>query len=143
MGTRIPIHLLRVWLWNFVAAAAALSLLACLAAAAAHAEPAAKAAKPARQPQAVVASWYGHEHAGKPTASGAMFDPAELVAAHRKLPLGSVVRVTHLKSGRSVVVVIVDRGPYVRGRSIDLSLAAADRLGMTAAGLARVRIEIL
>lgn len=89
------------------------------------------------------ASWYGHEHAGKPTASGAAFDPDVLTAAHRTLPLGTRVRVTHVASGRSVVVTINDRGPYVRGRIIDLSRHAAEQLGMATDGLATVRLDVM
>ena len=101
----------------------------------------AKPAVPIRAPQTGTASWYGHEHAGRATASGAVFDPDRLTAAHRKLPLGTRVRVTHIASGRSVVVTINDRGPYVRGRIIDLSHEAAEQLGMVDTGLAKVRLE--
>ena len=100
-------------------------------------------AAPARPPQTGIASWYGQEHAGRPTASGAAFDPAHLTAAHRKLPLGTRVRVTHVASGRSVVVTINDRGPYVRGRIIDLSHEAAEQLGMVDKGLAKVRLDLM
>jgi rare lipoprotein A len=88
-----------------------------------------------------LASWYGAREAGHRTASGILFDPARLSAAHRKLPLGSCVRVTRLANNKSVVVPVIDRGPFVRGRLLDLSWAAANRLGMIAQGLARVRIE--
>ncbi len=94
-----------------------------------------------RPAQTGVASWYGREHAGKPTASGVKFDPDRLTAAHRTLPLGTQVRVTLLASGRSVVVTINDRGPYIRGRIIDLSHQAADQLGMAEDGLAKVRLD--
>jgi len=94
-------------------------------------------------PQIGTASWYGREHAGRRTASGIRFDPDHLTAAHRHLPLGSKVRVTHVASGQSVIVTINDRGPYVRGRIIDLSRAAAVQLGMRASGLATVRVELL
>ena len=93
--------------------------------------------------QVGTASWYGREHAGKPTASGVTFDPDRLTAAHRSLPLGTRVRVTHLASGRSVVVTINDRGPYIRGRIIDLSRQAADQLGMAVDGLAKVRLDLM
>lgn len=100
------------------------------------------------QPTAVptqegVASWYGARSRGSRTASGERFDPEELTAAHRTLPLGSHVRVTNLDNGRAVCVRINDRGPFVRGRSVDLSRAAAERLGMVHRGTARVRIEVL
>jgi rare lipoprotein A len=87
-----------------------------------------------------LASWYGMREAGHRTASGAVFDPTKLSAAHRELPLGSCVRVTRLTNHLSIIVPITDRGPFVRGRLLDLSWAAAERLGMTAQGLAKVRI---
>jgi rare lipoprotein A len=96
-----------------------------------------------RSSQIGTASWYGNEHAGRPMANGEIFDPELLTAAHRSFPLGTRLRVTHLASGRSVIVTITDRGPYVRRRFIDLSKQAAETLGMTKAGLARVRIEAL
>jgi rare lipoprotein A len=91
--------------------------------------------------QVGLASWYGPGFHGRRTASGDRFDQNDLTAAHRKLPLGSEVRVTNLENGRSIVVEINDRGPYVAGRVIDLSKAAARRLGMVDDGVARVRIE--
>jgi rare lipoprotein A len=96
-----------------------------------------------RSPPVGTASWYGNEHAGRPMANGEIFDPELLTAAHHSFPLGTRLRVTHLASGRSVIVTITDRGPYVRRRFIDLSKQAAETLGMTKAGLARVRIEAL
>lgn len=89
------------------------------------------------------ASYYGKRLAGRPTASGEAFDPAKLTAAHRTLPLGSRVRVTNLRNGKSVVVRINDRGPYHSRRIIDLSRRAARRLGMLGRGKARVRLELL
>jgi rare lipoprotein A len=89
------------------------------------------------------ASWYGWQHQGRTTASGAKFDMNQMTAAHRSLPLGSNVRVTNLDNGRSVEVVINDRGPYVGSRVIDLSHAAARRLQMEQEGIAPVRIEQL
>lgn len=91
--------------------------------------------------QTGLASWYGPGFHGRRTASGEPFDQNELTAAHRRLPLGAQVRVTNLENGRSVMVEINDRGPYVRGRIIDLSHAAARRLGIVEDGLAKVRIE--
>jgi rare lipoprotein A len=76
-------------------------------------------------------------------ASGGQFNPNALTAAHKTLPFGTRVRVTHLGNGRSVEVKINDRGPYVAGRIIDLSKAAASVIGMTAQGVARVAVEIL
>lgn len=89
------------------------------------------------------ASWYGAKFEGKKTASGAAFDPAEMTAAHRNLPLGSRVRVTNLENEKSVHVEVNDRGPFIAGRIIDLSRAAARALGMIEDGLTRVRIEVL
>jgi len=87
------------------------------------------------------ASWYGRAFGGRRTASGRIFNPNELTAAHRTLRLGSRVRVTELRGGRSVVVQITDRGPYVRGRGIDLSYAAARHIGIVERGVAPVRVE--
>jgi rare lipoprotein A (peptidoglycan hydrolase) len=87
------------------------------------------------------ASWYGRAFHGRRTASGRIFNQNELTAAHRTLRLGSRVRVTELRGGRSVVVRITDRGPYVRGRGIDLSYAAARHIGIVERGVAPVRVE--
>jgi rare lipoprotein A len=87
-----------------------------------------------------VASYYWQPQA---LASGGRFDPNAMTAAHKTLPFGTRVRVTHLGNGRSVEVKINDRGPYVAGRIIDLSRAAAGVIGMTAQGVARVAVEIL
>ena len=86
------------------------------------------------------ASWYGDKFAGKRTASGVRFNPNAMMAAHRTLPFGARVRVTDRRSGRSVTVKIVDRGPHVRGRVIDVSKAAARKLGFLGRGTARVCI---
>ncbi len=90
-----------------------------------------------------IASWYGREHHGRRTASGERFDMSALTAAHPAMPFGTRVRVTHLASGRSVIVRINDRGPFRGGRILDLSRAAAERLGMIATGTARVRVEVV
>lgn len=87
------------------------------------------------------ASWYGRAFHGRRTANGERYDMHALTAAHRTLPLGSYVRVTNPATSRSVVVRINDRGPYARGRVIDLSMAAANLLDMRHAGTARVKIE--
>ncbi|WP_407946061.1 septal ring lytic transglycosylase RlpA family protein [Paraburkholderia haematera] len=87
------------------------------------------------------ASWYGRGFHGRRTANGERFDMHALTAAHRTLPLGSYVRVTNPATSRSVVVRINDRGPYARGRIIDLSMAAATALNMRHAGTAKVKIE--
>jgi rare lipoprotein A len=89
------------------------------------------------------ASWYGKEQHGGPTASGERFDMYALTAAHRTLPMGTRVRVTNLRNGKSVVVRINDRGPYGRGRIIDVSWAAARALGMLEAGVVPARVEVL
>jgi len=88
-----------------------------------------------------IASFYGREEHGGPTASGERFNMHAMTAAHRTAPLGSHLRVTNLRNGRSIVVRINDRGPFVKGRIIDLSRAAADRLGFVSAGLTRVSVE--
>lgn len=90
-------------------------------------------------------TWYGGRHHGGPTASGERFDKRALTAAHRTLPLGTMVRVTHDKSGRSVVVRINDRGPFGRDRTrcIDVSEAAARALGIIDAGVATVTLEVV
>jgi rare lipoprotein A len=87
------------------------------------------------------ASWFGDAVEGSKGASGRRIDPDQRVAGHLTLPMGSVVRVTRLDNDRSVVVEIVDRGPTVPGRVIDLSERAADELGMTERGTARVKVE--
>jgi rare lipoprotein A len=99
-----------------------------------------------RYPGAVqygLASWYGRDFQGRPTASGEPFDMYAYTAAHRNLPFGTRVRVTNEANGRSVVVRINDRGPWVEGRILDLSYAAAKALGMLEAGVVRVRVEVL
>lgn len=89
------------------------------------------------------ASWYGggDGFAGKPTASGEIFDPSQMTAAHKTLPLGTWLEVENLDNHRKVVVKVNDRGPFVRGRILDLSKGAAERLGMMASGMAEVRIR--
>lgn len=88
-----------------------------------------------------LASWYGRGFHGRRTANGEHYDMYAMTAAHRTLPLGSYVRVTSLASSKSVVVRINDRGPYARGRVIDLSYLAASALGMHRAGVTKVAIE--
>lgn len=90
-----------------------------------------------------IASYYGQELAGQPTASGEPFRPEAFTAAHRTLPFGSLVRVTNLRNDRSVVVRINDRGPFTGSRVIDVSAAAAREIGMYRAGTARVKIEVI
>jgi len=81
------------------------------------------------------ASWYGKEFAGRKTASGVIFSPWKMYAAHRYLPFGTLLEVKNLKNGRKVIVEVVDRGPFVRGRHLDLSYAAAKKLGMIKEGV--------
>ena len=90
-----------------------------------------------------MASWYGGKHHGGPTASGERFDKNAMTAAHRTLPMGTRVRVTNKHNGRVVEVRINDRGPYGKGRIIDLSEAAARRLDMIDAGVVPVRLEVV
>ena len=87
------------------------------------------------------ASWYGEEVKGK-TASGQIFDPKAITAAHKTLPMGSFVEVTALDTGRTILVVITDRGPHVPGRIIDLSRGAAELLGITKQAVAAVRVRL-
>lgn len=89
------------------------------------------------------ASYYADKFIGRSTSSGERYDPRAMTAAHRTLPFGTKVRVTRLSDGRSVVVRINDRGPFVRGRIIDLSHAAAGRLGILQEGVATVQIEVV
>jgi rare lipoprotein A len=130
-----------------------------LAAACAHAPPPASEQRaPPRRPPAAdpgsrgpaasgaqigVASFYAHRFHGRRTASGARYDMHALTCAHPTAPFGTRLRVTELASGRSVVVTVTDRGPFAGGRIVDLSLAAAKRLGIVQRGLARVRVERL
>jgi rare lipoprotein A len=87
------------------------------------------------------ASYYGKKFQGRRTASGERYDMRALTAAHPRLPFGTVVTVTNMKNGRSVKVRINDRGPFIKGRIIDLSYAAARKLGMLSKGVARVRVR--
>jgi rare lipoprotein A len=87
-----------------------------------------------------LASYYGPGLAGRPTASGEKFNPQKLTAAHKKLPFGTCLRVVNVENGRSVEVRVNDRGPFVKGRVVDVSTAAAKQLGMMDKGLARVRL---
>ena len=90
-----------------------------------------------------LASWYGGKFQGRLTANGEVFDTNQLTAAHRTLPFGTLVRVTNPRNAQSVVVRINDRGPFVEGRVIDLSRAAAERIGIAAAGVAAVELEVV
>lgn len=88
-----------------------------------------------------LASWYGGHHQGRPTANGERFDKNAITAAHKTLPLPSVVEVTNLDNGKRIRVRVNDRGPFVDGRIIDLSQEAAKRLGFEGKGLAKVRVR--
>ena len=90
-----------------------------------------------------IASWYGVPYHGRPTASGEIFDMERLTAAHRALPFETWVEVTNLSNGKQVDVRITDRGPFVHGRIIDLSMAAARQIDMVRAGTARVRLKVI
>ncbi len=90
-----------------------------------------------------MASWYGYAGNGTQSASGERFNENAMTAAHRTLPFGTQVRVTNTNNGRSVIVRINDRGPFIRGRIIDVSAGAARVLGMISSGVAPVRVEIL
>jgi len=90
-----------------------------------------------------LASWYGEEFAGLPTASGEIFRPERVSAAHRTLPLGSIVEVRNEKNGRALRVKVTDRGPFVAGRIVDLSKAAAVELGSLVDGVVPVTLRVL
>ena len=88
-------------------------------------------------------SYYAHKFHGRLTANGEIFDMNGLSAAHRELPLGTIIRVTHMENGKSVTLKVNDRGPFIEGRILDLSLGAARKLDMIEAGVAKVMIEIV
>ena len=95
------------------------------------------------KPVTGIASYYGGKFHGKRTASGEIFNKNAMTAAHRSLAFGTKVKVTNLRNGRTVLVRVNDRGPHVRGRIIDLSQAAAKKIGLSYAGTARVKLEVL
>jgi rare lipoprotein A len=104
------------------------------------------AAEPAREVLEVLtgmASYYANSLAGRRTASGERYDPQQFVAAHRSLPFGTILRVTNPANGNSVEVRVIDRGPFTRGRVLDVSRSAAEALGMIRRGIAPVQIEVL
>lgn len=102
-----------------------------------------RAVTPNKPYQIGQASWYGKQFHGRTTASGEPYDMFQLTAAHRQLPLGTWVKVTNVRNGRSVTVRINDRGPYVGNRIIDLSYGAAQMLGVRANGVAKVRLDLI
>jgi rare lipoprotein A len=105
--------------------------------------PPARAATPAGTTETGIASWYGVPYDGRRSASGEIYDMQQLTAAHRTLPFQTWVNVTNLANGKQVDVRITDRGPFVEGRIIDLSLAAAREIDMVRSGTARVRIKVI
>ncbi|QCK13699.1 septal ring lytic transglycosylase RlpA family protein [Mangrovivirga cuniculi] len=90
-----------------------------------------------------IASYYHDKFTGRSTASGAKYDPKKLTAAHPKHPFGTVLKVTNLKTGESVNVTVNDRGPWVKGRVVDISRVAAEKIGLIRAGLLKVRVEVI
>lgn len=94
-----------------------------------------------REPGIVVASWYGPDFHGRPTASGERFDMHALTCAHRELPFGTILGVTNMANGRTARCVVNDRGPFVTGRDIDLSYGTAKEIGLIGPGTGNVRLE--
>jgi rare lipoprotein A len=90
-----------------------------------------------------IASWYGAPYHNRAGSDGKLYNMNAMTAAHRTLPLGSIVRVTNIKTGHSAIVRITDRGPFIEGRIIDLSRAAASKIDVMRAGIAQVRVEVL
>ncbi len=135
---RLPLLLPRLWLLGAFLLCAALGQCAGRAMAAEGAAPAHAVSR-----LTGIASWYGDRDSGPRTANGEYHDSRLLTAAHRGLPFGTLVKVTNLRNGTQVVVRINDRGPYVRGRVIDLSEGAARSLGMLADGIAPVSLEVV
>ena len=126
------------WLLGLLGAVVMVAVLAATRSAASDAEV---------KVQRGLASWYGPGFHGEETASGKIFNQNEMVAAHRTLPLGSVIRVTNLENGRRVTLRVIDRGPYGRnfrnGTIVDVSRGAARRLGFIRDGLVRVRLDVI
>jgi len=106
-------------------------------------KPAVRWVPPEEAFQIGMASYYGPKFHGRPTSSGEIFDMNKMTAAHNTLPLGTIVKVTHIENQKSVVVKVNDRGPFIGGRILDLSYGAAQELDMIQEGVARVRIDIL
>jgi rare lipoprotein A len=124
----------------------ALFLIALALSSCAKKHPATRALPAPPQIQSVetgLASWYGHPYHGRPAANGEIYDMESLTAAHRTLPFGTRVRVTNLANQKTVDVRINDRGPFIDGRIIDLSHAAAEAIDLVGPGLAQVRLDIL
>ncbi|HVP00624.1 MAG TPA: septal ring lytic transglycosylase RlpA family protein [Bryobacteraceae bacterium] len=129
-------------LFALMLAASVLVSTGCAKKTAAHAP---AAVKPARigETETGIASWYGIPYDGRRAASGEIFDMRKLTAAHRTLPFDTWVEVTNLENKKKVDVRITDRGPFVDGRIIDLSLAAAREIDMVQAGIVRVKIKVI
>ena len=106
-------------------------------------EPPPRAEREHARVQTGIASFYGGEFEGRLTASGAIYRSRRMTCAHRTLPFGTVLRVTDVETRKSVVVEVNDRGPYAKGRIVDLSMAAARKLGMVDRGVARVTVEVV
>lgn len=90
-----------------------------------------------------LASYYSDDYHGRPTAYGDYYDKDKLTAAHKKYPYGSKIKVTRLDNNKSVVVTVTDKGPYIKGRVVDLSRSAAERIGLVADGVAQVKVELV
>jgi rare lipoprotein A len=103
----------------------------------------APARPPAQSGETGLASWYGHPYHGRAAANGEIYDMERMTAAHRTLPFGTMVRVTNFDNGKTVDVRITDRGPFVAGRVIDLSHAAAQAIDMIGPGVVQVRVDVL
>lgn len=88
-------------------------------------------------------SYYGRKFHGRPTASGEIFDMYGETAAHKELPLGTILKVTYLKTGKSVIVKVNDRGPFIAGRDLDLSYGAARKIGLLADGVGKVKVTVI
>jgi rare lipoprotein A len=125
------------------ALAIGLSVAGCQSPASLTTTDARRPAKVGHQPRVITASWYGPHFHGHRTSNGEVFNQYRLTAASRTLPMNSMVKVTNLDNGKSVVVRINDRGPYVGNRAIDLSRAAARKIGLTHKGTGAVKISLL
>ena len=121
-----------------VALAAVVLLAGCHAAPRPKAQP-----EPTGRVETGYASYYGDEFEGRRTANGERYDGDELTAAHRTLPFGTMIRVTHVANGRAVTCRVNDRGPHRKGRIVDLSHRAAEALGMLREGVCKVKLEVL
>ncbi|MDE2445933.1 MAG: septal ring lytic transglycosylase RlpA family protein [Alphaproteobacteria bacterium] len=93
--------------------------------------------------QALTTGWASYYKSGRLTANGERFNPMGFTAAHRGLPFGTKLKVTNLRNGRSVIVRVNDRGPFIRGRILDLSLGAAKAIGLTASGIGKISFTIV